>query len=63
MVATKVKRALNSNIPRANSQDIRIFDKVLVYREEPKACQGPFNVLDVSEKTVYVDVKGRTVQF
>lgn len=55
---------LKRNVPISADADICIMDKVLVYRERPvNKSVGPFTVLNVREKSVFVEVNGWTKQF
>lgn len=60
----RVHVALNRNVPAAADTDIRILDNVLVFRESPvNKWVGPYTVVDVKGKSIYVDVNGRATQF
>lgn len=59
----RVSRALRNNIRAAGTKDIKIGMDILVYREDPKTWDCPFQVLDVSGKAVHASVNGCSVQF
>lgn len=50
IAASRVSRALRSNVLSAAIQNIKIGDELLVYREESKQWEGPHQVLDVDAK-------------
>lgn len=60
---TRIQRALNCYVPMATDLDIRISDRVLIYRERPKRWEGPYSVIDVRGKMVVTDVDGKHRHF
>jgi hypothetical protein len=59
----RVRRALSANIPTASTKSYSAGQKVLVYREtESPHWQGPYNIIRIENKQVYIDRNGREVQ-
>lgn len=61
---TRVNLALNRNVPSAADSDIRIVDRILVYREITlNKWFGPFTVQSADCKTIHATVNGNLTQF
>lgn len=56
------QRAVNSRIKPATVSDIKIGNQLLVYCDEPNAWYGPFRVVDINNKDMYVHNDGFLVQ-
>ena len=60
---SRLSTALRSNVPAATNRDISIGSEVLVFKEPPvNKWVGPFHVLDVRDKSVFINSQGRTMQ-
>lgn len=60
---TRVRTALQCNVPIAADTDIRIGDRVFFFREKPPRWLGPYQVVNVRGKMVLVDVDGTSRPF
>jgi len=60
----RLRKALNSNLSAAASKVYKAGDEVLVFREDEKPVKwtGPFKVLRVDDKQIFIDRKGSEVQ-
>lgn len=60
----RVHVALRRNFPAAADADVKILDQVLVYLEKPvNKWLGPFTVIDFNDKSVYVNINGKTSRY
>lgn len=60
----KLQRALLAKLPPAADFELKVGDKVLVHRENSAISQGPFPVVELDEKQVFIlDERGKTKQF
>ena len=63
MAQNRLKTALRSNVPEAADKEVAIGSKVSVYKENPiNKWVGPFEVRDVDQKGVFLDISGRMSQ-
>lgn len=54
----RVSSALRAKLPPASRYDVNPGDAVFVYKEAEKRWKGPFRVVKVADKQVYVDRNG-----
>ncbi|CDF36780.1 unnamed protein product [Chondrus crispus] len=60
---SRLSTALRSNVPAATNRDVSIGSEVLVFKEPlVNKWVGPFHVLDVRDKSVFINSQGRTTQ-
>lgn len=59
----RLAKALRAQVPRAAKVDIAPAMRVLVYREKPRMCEGPFTVVSCDNKHVWLDIKDRLKLF
>lgn len=63
IASSRTSTALRSLVPAATNYNIIIGSEVLVFKENPlNKWIGPFCVLDVKDKTVFVNAEGHTTQ-
>ena len=61
MAKERMSKAVRMNVPSAADNDIAIGTRVLLYREKPEdQWKGPYLVLDVKEKSVTIQLDGKT---
>ena len=59
----RIPRALRTNVPSAAHTDIPIGSRVLIFREKPEnKWIGPYRVLDVKDKCLFIDLDGTDYQ-
>jgi hypothetical protein len=59
----RVRRALSAIIPTASTEPYSAGQKVLVYRDnESPHWQGPYSIIRIENKQVYIDRNGKEVQ-
>lgn len=57
--SSKLTRALRMNVPSASRNELKIGDKVLVYREKPiEKWVGPHQILNIDGKMAHIDYNG-----
>lgn len=59
----KIQHALRAKLPPAASYSVAPGDDVYVYKEKDKQWKGPFKVVRVFEKQVFVDRNGKEAQY
>ena len=59
----RLSTAMKSKVPSATDVELDIGSEVLLYKEKPtNKWAGPFRVLDVKDKVVWIDIDGRISQ-
>lgn len=53
---SRVQRALRSYVPGAATTDLETGSEVLVFWERGNAFEGLYQILDVSDKIVHLDI-------
>lgn len=59
----KIQKALRSKIPPASTYQVNVGDDVYVYKEKDKKWRGPFQVIRIFDKQVFVNRDGKEAQY